>query len=222
MATAIESGTGSIAFLTLAQWFSPGYPVGAFAYSHGLEMAISDGALKTALDLDHWIRILIDYGSGRSDALFLSAAYLAPDIDAVRTIDATARAFAPSRERLMETELMGSAFCQTTATLHGLDLHGLTYPVAVGRATSLCGLPQQTVAAWYLHAFAANLVSAAVRAVPLGQTEGQAVLSALHPLCETVARETLSGDLDALSGTAFAADIASMTHETLYSRSFRT
>ena len=221
MATATEPGTDG-AFLTLAQWFSPGYPVGAFAYSHGLETAIAEGELKTARDLDHWIRTLMDHGSGRSDALFLSAACLAEDIEAVQTIDTTARAFAPSRERLMETELMGSAFCQTTATLHGLDLHGLTYPVAVGRAAALCSLPQQTVAAWNLHAFAANLVSAAVRAVPLGQTEGQAVLAALHPLCETIAHETLPGDLDALSGTAFVADIASMPHEVLYSRSFRT
>ncbi|WP_158965887.1 urease accessory protein UreF [Chachezhania sediminis] len=208
--------------LTLAQWFSPAYPVGAFAYSHGLESVIEAGELISARDLDHWARILIDHGSGRSDALFLSAAYLAGTPEDIAEIDATARAFAPSRERLMETELMGAAFCRTTAALHGVALVDLTYPVAVGRAARLCDLPQETVATWFLHAFAANLVSAAIRAVPLGQTEGQGVLASLAPLCVAVARETLNGDLDALSGTALAADIASMTHETLYSRSFRT
>ena len=206
--------------LALAQWLSPAYPVGAFAWSHGLEAAIEGGAVADADALADWLDGLLRHGAGWSDAVILSAAHRgdAPDAE----LAALAAALAPSRERRAETVEQGGAFTRTTAALAGETAGAAPYPVAVGRAARALSLPTAQVAALYLHAFASNLVSAAVRFVPLGQTEGQRVLARLAPAIETTAAEAAQAPLAALGGAAFRSDIAAMTHETLATRIFRS
>lgn len=208
--------------LTLTQWLSPAYPVGGFAYSHGLEWAIESGDVTNAADTDAWIADVIRHGSGRNDCLFLAAAYRADTSDALARIDQTARAFSPSAERLMETHLLGEAFSGVTADVWGLDLTALTYPVAVGAAARAQSLPLPLTAQMYLQAFMANLVACATRLVPLGQTEAQRLIRDLTPDCQRIAAQALDASLNDLGSTAFLPDIASMQHETQYSRMFRT
>ncbi len=209
--------------LTLAQWLSPAFPVGAFAYSHGLEVAIADRRIKSADSLRDWLEVVLADGSGRNDCILLRAAHeAATDRAALLQVDAMARANAACAERLMETDLQGEAFCKTVTDVWQDDLQGLTYPVAAGAAAGRLGINPQLTAAMYLHAFVGNLVSAAVRAVPLGQTEGQMVLAALTPLCEDIAAQTEGLGFGDLSSTAFLSDIAAMRHETLQPRIFRT
>jgi len=208
--------------LTLVQWFSPAWPVGSFAYSHGLEWLVECGDIRRGDDLRSWLEDVIEHGAGRTDAIFLGAAFKAKGESALAEIDAAARGFAPSKERLMETDLQGAAFCRITASVHGFDLPPLTYPVAVGRAARLAGLPLGTTARMFAQAVMSNLVTAAMRLMPLGQSEGHALIRELTPVCARCAEAALAGDLDMLSATAFAADLASMRHETQYSRVFRT
>ncbi|MDQ2090867.1 urease accessory protein UreF [Marimonas arenosa] len=212
----------SIGFLTLSQWLSPAYPVGAFAYSHGLEAAVDRGWVRDGEALEHWLEDVLLHGTGRSDALLLAAAFHAATDQDLAEIDATARAFAASRERLLETEQMGAAFCAVTAAVWAADLQGLTYPVALGRAARSEEIPLKLTATIYLQAFLSNLIAAGQRLLPVGQTAAQAMLRRLTPLCADVADETNDGDLERLSGSAFLSDIASMKHETQYSRIFRT
>ncbi|SMO33049.1 urease accessory protein [Thalassovita litoralis] len=207
------------ALLTLAQWLSPAYPVGAFSYSHGLEWAIEAQQVTNATTFRDWLRDILIHGTGRNDAILLCHAYRANTPD---DIDELARAFAPSAERLLETEQQGAAFCRTTAAIWGNSLPALTYPVALGYAAARHGIPLPQTVAMYLHAFASNLTSAAIRLVPLGQTEGQTVLTALAPLCETLAQDAPHLPLDALGGAVMLADVASMKHETQYTRLFRS
>ena len=222
-ATTIPTSTGrspmtTDATLTLAQWFSPAYPVGAFAYSHGLETAIEGGLVHDAESLRAWITPVLTHGSGRNDALFLAAAFHGDPAQA----DDLCRAFASSAERVMETTQQGAAFAATTRAIWPIDLPDYAYPVAVGRAAHLLDLPLELTTQYYLQAFASTLVSVGIRLIPLGQTQGHALIHALSPLCKTIATDTAQGDLDTLSGTAFLADIHAMQHETLYSRTFRT
>lgn len=205
--------------LTLMQWLSPAFPVGAFAYSHGLEQVIVDGGVQDADTLLEWLTTLVTHGSGRADAILLAAAHKADDPKAV---DAAARAFAAGAERLQETDLQGAAFCDTARAVWGLDLNGLTYPVAVGAAARAMQIPLAETLPLYLHAFVGNLVSVAQRALPLGQTDGQKVLAALAPYLVQTATAADSATLDDLTSTSFAADIAAMRHETLQPRIFRT
>ncbi len=209
------------AVLTLTQWMSPGFPVGAFAYSHGLETAIAHGEIDDRDSLEEWLLDIIAFGSGQADVVILSAAYHATEND-IGDIDATARAFSASAGRLMETDQQGGAFARTVDEVWGTGLGALTYPVAVGRAASAKGFALDLTAHLYLQAFTANLISAAVRLIPLGQTEGQSLLASLAPLIRETVEQAARPPLSRLSASCFAADIASMQHETLYSKVFRT
>ncbi len=208
--------------LTLTQWFSPAYPVGGFAYSHGLEWAIEAGSVTNAIETGEWIADVIAHGSGRNDCIFLASAYAAETPEELIEIDQSARAFCASSERRKETRLLGEAFSAVTAEVWALDIQNLNYPVAVGYAAKLRGLPLPLTAQMFLQAFMSNLVACATRLVPLGQTEGQRLIRDLTPLCQRVASEALGAELNDLGSTAFSSDIASMNHETQYSRMFRT
>lgn len=208
--------------LTLAQWLSPAYPVGGFAYSHGLEAAIEGGSVRDATAVRGWIADVLRHGTGWNDAVFLVAAFHAADAKGLIDIDLEARAFCASAERAKETDLLGQAFATVTADVWGLDLPRLSYPVCVGHAARLQGLPLRLTTQMFLQAFASNLVGCATRLVPLGQTEAQRMIRDLTPLCADVADRAQGAGLDQLGATTFLADIAAMKHETQYARIFRT
>ena len=206
----------------LTQWLSPAYPVGAFSYSHGLEWAISQGEVSTQAQLQNRLSDILTHGAGRNDAIFLAHAYRAETPAALAELAELAIAFTPSKERLLETTAQGAAFAKVTRAVWPADLPDMPYPVAVGAAARQHALPLSETTALYLHAFVANLVSAAVRFMPLGQTDGQAVLSALTDIVDQTAEAGLAAGLEDLGGCALRADMASMLHETLPTRIFRT
>ena len=207
--------------LTLTQLMSPAFPVGAFAYSHGLEAAVEAGVIKDAQSLEAWITDLVEIGSAHADAVFLNAAFSAKQ-EALDMLDAQVRAFAASSERLMEADLQGAAFCDTVNGVWGLHLPHLTYAVAVGHVAQRMDLDVEQTTALYLQAFVANLCAAALRSVPLGQLDGQKVQMALQPICIAKARTVVGATLDDAYSNTWMSDIASMRHETQYSRIFRT
>lgn len=202
--------------LTLTQWLSPAFPLGAFAYSHGLEAAIAGGDVRDAGALRDWLGVLLEEGTGAVDATLLCLALKGADMAA------TARALATSRERLEEAEAQGTAFAATVSALTGTPIPAAPLPVAVGVAARALSLTPDRVAALYLHAFASNLVSAAVRFVPLGQTEGQKVLGDLHKVILDVAARAADTPLEDIGSAAFGADLSAMDHETLDVRIFKT
>ena len=208
--------------LTLNQWFSPAFPVGAFSYSHGLEALVQAGRIDGDVALLAWVQDVLTDGAGRNDVILIAAAYEAGDTQALLEIDATARAFAPSQERLLEMRDQGESFCRTINAVWGTSLPPLSYPVAVGAAARACDLPLGATAQLYLHALVSSLVSAGIRLIPIGQTQGQSCVRALAPLCKRVSAEAQHQALDALGASAFVTDIASMRHEVQYSRMFRS
>jgi urease accessory protein len=215
-------GTGgrwgmSTDFLTLMQWLSPSFPTGGFAYSHGLETAMV-GGLRDASGVQRWIGDVLTYGAGRADGILLAHARRGE----VEKADDLARAMAPSRERLEETLAQGAAFARTVSALTGRELPSRALPVAVGEAAQGLSLADEVVIGCYLHAFAANLVACATRFVPLGQTEGQGVLAALHPMIAGIAADCAKAGLDDIGTSALGADLAAMQHETLDVRIFKT
>ncbi|WP_198319926.1 urease accessory protein UreF [Antarctobacter heliothermus] len=206
--------------LTLTQWLSPAYPVGAFAYSHGLETAVQAGWVIDPATLEDWLRDVLSAGSGKTDALWIWLVWRGDH--PVVELDAMARAWSPAQERLREAERQGAAFAKVTAEVWGLDLPPMLLPVALGAAARQMAMDPEQVAALYLHAFAGNLVAAAQRLMPLGQTAAQGVLSRLTPLCADVAAAGRGLTLDDMSSTAFLSDVAAMRHETLEPRLFQS
>ena len=140
-----------------------------------------------------------------------------------------AAAFVPSAERRLETLAQGAAFLAAVEAvwphpaIEGLAARAeVAYPVAVGACAAAHGLPLAATAQAFMQAFAANLVSAGVRLIPLGQTDGLRVVARLEPLIPRVVADALAAGLDDVGGAAVAADIASMRHETQYTRLFRS
>lgn len=205
--------------LTLTQWLSPAFPIGAFSYSHGLETAIHETWLTDAPGLQDWVELLLTDGSGKADAAWL---HLAHRSDEPHQIDALARAFAPSRERLLEGERQGQAFVKVVRDVWKFDLGDWLLPVAVGRAAALANLPARDTAALYLHSFTTNLVTAAQRLMPLGQSDAQRIISDLTPVCHQIAEDAAHMAPEDVASNAFLSDIASMRHETQQPRIFQT
>lgn len=204
---------------TLTAWLSPAYPVGSYSYSHGLEWEVGAGRVASAPALAAWTGDILRYGGGRTDVVLLAAAYRAEDPAAIAEL---AEALAPSAERHLETMAQGAAFARTTSAAWETPVPPAPYPVAVGIAARARGLPLELTATLYLQAFAAALVSAGVRLIPLGQTDGQRITRALVPLVAEIAQAALAAPPEAIGGIAVAADIAAMRHETQYSRLYRS
>ncbi|MEJ6388195.1 urease accessory protein UreF [Gymnodinialimonas ulvae] len=206
--------------LKLTQWLSPAFPVSGFAYSHGLEAEITAGRVTDAATLLAWVEGVVRAGTGRSDAILVAAAMEAEaDLAALGDL---ARALAGSAERWEETRDMGRALATTLAAMGEGCGTPRAYPVVFGAAAGRVGVPVEVVLGLYLQAFAGMLVSAAVRFVPLGQTDGQKVLAGLHSVIDAVADEAAQAGLDGIGQAAFGADLAAMEHEGQEVRIFRT
>ena len=205
--------------LTLTQWLSPAYPVGAFAWSHGLERAVNRGDVADAQNLSDWLHAVLENGAGRSDAILLCAAYNADDVGPIAEL---AGALAPSRQRKMETLQQGAAFAATTRAGWGFDLPDMAYPVAVGRAARLADLPVEATTLIWLQAFASNLIQCAQRLLPIGQTKGQQILHDLGSTITCVCASAQEATLDDIGSATFAVDTASMQHADQYARIFRS
>jgi urease accessory protein len=222
------------ALYRLMTWLSPAYPLGAFSYSHGLEYAVEAGLVTDRDSLQRWVSTAIGSGAGRSDAALLVAAWRAVRADdraALDVVVALAAAWRGTAETALESRAQGAAFLATTRTawphplLDELALQHrgeLALPVAVGVAAAAQDVPLAATLAAYLHAFGSNLVSAGVRLLPLGQTDGQLAIAALEHIVAATAAPVMAMPLEEIGTAAPLLDWCSMRHETQYTRLFRS
>ncbi len=229
-----DDDSSKAALYRLMAWLSPSYPVGAFSYSSGIEWAVEAGDIVDSEGLRRWLAVVVADGAVFCDAVFFAHAYRATaagDDGTLRSIAELAAAYTPSKERHLETTAQGDAFlkatraawpCPAIERLCALWDGAMVYPIAVGVAAAGHGIALETALHAYLYAIAANLISAGVRLIPLGQTDGQRVLAALEPIVAETAQRALVTSIDDIGSAAFRADLASMRHETQYTRLFRS
>lgn len=221
----------------LLTWLSPAFPIGGYSCSHGIEYAVDAGLVADAVSLRTWIESILRHGSGRNDAILLGAAWRAEchgDEQRLGDVLAWGEAFRGTAELALESASQGRAFlegvraawpdprldsllrlaCDTGRTL--------AYPVAVGVACSVVGIDEASAGLAYLQAFAANLVSAGIRLIPLGQSDGLRVLAALEQTVRAVAAESAELGLADLGTCTWMVDWTSAGHETQYTRLFRS
>ncbi|QQO37527.1 urease accessory protein UreF [Bradyrhizobium diazoefficiens] len=222
------------ALYRLMTWLSPAFPVGGFSYSSGIEWAVEAGDVTDVATLADWLDAMLGDGSGFCDATFLVHAYRAAEAGehaVLNDIAELAAAFVPSRERQLETTSQGRAFIDISGAAwdaEGLDAmvaacrSPLVYPVAVGVVAALHGVPLASTLHAFLHALVSNWISAASRLIPLGQTDSQRVLVKLEAAVAITAYRALNATLDDLGSATFRADLASLRHETQYTRLFRS
>ncbi len=217
----------------LLAWTSPSYPIGAFSYSHGLETAVSTGAVVGPDALAAYVEAVLERGGGWTQAvLYVHAWRAAGDAAAFDEIAELAAAFVATAETALESHQQGRAFLQVTReawphkALDGFAARMAGRPVAhvavFALAAAAHGVPLSAGLHAMLHGLAANLVSAGVRLVPLGQTDGQRVTARLARIIPGIVDRALSASLDACGSSAPRLDLASIHHETLYTRLFRS
>jgi urease accessory protein len=213
-----------LALVRLLTWLSPAFPTGGFAYSHGLEWSVGEGDVTNEAALVEWLRDMLAGGALWSDAILLRHAHRGEDLGALAELGV---ALAPSAERRLETTAQGAAFALAAWAWDAPPLASwgegpLPYPVAVGMLAAAQKVGEDDAAVGYLHAAVANLVSAAVRLIPLGQSAGLRALAALEADILAAGAASREAGLEDLGGAVWASDIASMRHETQYTRLFRT
>jgi len=226
MATPIEAQQ----LLLLLNWMSPAFPIGSFAYSHGLEWAIAEGIVHDEATTRDWISTVISEGSGWNDAVIFAAASRGEDVGDL------ALALCTSQERFLETTQLGAAFKIASSAFtprsgekegahrasDGKDEGPLAYPVAAATACKVMNITTEHALLAFLQGFSNALISVAVRLVPIGQTAGLNIMRDLLPVIARTAGRAAQSTLDDLGACAFLSDIAAMKHETLQPRIFRT
>ena len=220
--------------LPLMVWLSPAFPVGAFAFSHGLEWAVETGDVHDLPSACTWIEDVMRYGSGRSDSVAASLTYRMArenDEEGLRELSELVVALQPCAERRLETLVQGQAFAAAIKSAWSHDRFvtlshycgsDLPYPLAFGLACACHDVPLADSLRAYGLAFVSNLVSALIRLGPLGQTGGQHVLAQLLPVIGDVASQAEHASWSDLGGSSLYSDICSMRHETQYTRLFRS
>jgi len=205
--------------ITVMQWLSPAFPIGGFAYSHGLEWAINKGYVSNREELQKWVSDLLEYGSLKNDAILIKLVLKGSD---PKEINEIAIALCPANERLSETQLQGGAFCKIMREVWSLEIDDLTLPIALALAAKNESIDQNLVVPAYLHSFCSNLISVAMRLIPIGQTDGQKTLRELSPLISDSVRAVAKSDKDDLGSACFLSDVSAMQHEYLQPRVFKT
>ena len=177
-------------------WFSPGFPIGAFSYSHGLEAAAASSGVHDRETLQGWIAAILTQGTGRMDVDTLHDAHRAASAQNLEALTAANRrglAFRATSEMTLEDTSQGEAFlsnCRAAwpdpvlerwGAMLGAAGEGVCHAAAVGAATARAEIPLGCAMTAYLQAMAANLVSAGLRLGIVGQTDGQRIIAALEP-----------------------------------------
>ncbi|MBU8872256.1 urease accessory protein UreF [Reyranella sp. MMS21-HV4-11] len=235
MAVCMRSVMASDPLYRLLAWLSPAYPVGAFSYSHGVETAVEEGLIKDRASLVGWLDSVLRRGTGAVDGALFAAGWRAASAGDWPSFDAVAERAAAWRgtaEMALESRQQGGSFLSITRTAwphQALDeahrrLEGeLALPVAVALAAAVHGIALEQALTGYLHAFTANLISAALRAVPLGQTDGQVALAALESAVHDTAQAAVAVEsLDDVGTATPLLDWCSLRHEIQYTRLFRS
>jgi len=226
-----------LALLRLQSWLSPAFPTGAYSYSHGLEWAVEAGHVADRKSLVDWLEADLCYGSGRNDGIFFSEAWRRTqtnDLANLIEVAELAGAFRGTSEFALESSQQGAACLATLRQAwpdHVLDWLSETLrerqvqpalAVVLGVASARQGIPVGLALPAFLQSYVANLVTAGVRLIPLGQTDGQLAIAELEAAVQAASRQGEGCTIDDLGSAAFMVDLASMAHETQYTRLFRS
>ena len=221
------------ALYKLLAWTSPAYPVGAFSYSHGLEWAVESGQVRDVEGAVAYIAAVLSRGGAWVDAVLFAATWrAAADPARLDELAELAAAFRATSETALEARQQGSAFLAVTRRawphpwLEDFAARRTGLPTAHCTALALAcaahDVPLEPAVAAFLHGVAANLVSAAVRLVPLGQTDGQIATARLARTVADVTAAALAADPDDIGTSAPGLELCALAHETQYTRLFRS
>ncbi len=218
----------------MLQLASPALPVGAYSYSQGLEAAVVAGLVHDAASAGRWIGDALRLSLAKFEAPLwhrMYSAWAVRDYSELRGLDAWFCATRETAELRAETLQMGYSLRRLCCELEGFEaaplaalgaMDEVAFPTVHSFAAAQWDLPARDALVGYLWSWLENQVMAALKAVPLGQTDGQKLLLRLGAALAPIAEEAASGDDGLLANFAPGLAIASCQHETQYSRLFRS
>jgi urease accessory protein len=196
-------------------WLSPACPIGAFAYSQGLEAAVEDGLVTDISSLKVWLNASLSHGSIKNDSVFLAAAFNSKSLSELQNLTDLYYAFCISSSRYQESKNMGRAFSKLVTLKNEY-----AFPISLGKVSKDLGIKLDNLIPLFMHSALQNQISAAQRLISLGQSDAFKLLTSLFALIGEIAQEVRTGELDNLTSTSFIAEIEAMRHETLNTRIF--
>ncbi len=218
--------------LSLLQLTSPALPVGAYSYSEGLEILVENGIITSLQSLQNWLESELKYGAIRLEGAVMVRAYEAVKAEDLQLLSYWNQWLSAARET---EELRNSSWQMGRSLIQLLEkiqpqiksitntsLHPCNYAIAFGIAIAYCKINIQAGLLGYLHSWVSNLITAGIKLIPLGQTAGQQLLLSLQPLLNHARAEILNLADDDLSCCSWGLSLASMQHETQYTRLFRS
>ena len=223
--------------IRLQSWLSPAFPSGSYSYSHGLEAAVESTQIHDRQSLVDWLDADLRYGTARNDAIFfVKAWHCAVDNRHARLVEIAelSAAFRGTSEFALEASQQGTSCLATLREVwpdraiesfwERLRLRRIqpVLPVVVAVRLAAEGVPVEVALRAFLHGFVSNLVTAGVRLVPLGQTDGQRAIAELEDAVLDASDHAMTASIDDLGSAAVMVDLASMSHETQYTRLFRS
>jgi urease accessory protein len=220
------------ALLCLLQLASPALPVGAYSYSEGLETLIDTGTIENKQSLKHWLEQELRYGAIRLEAAVMVRAYNSAKLGDIEALSYWNNWLSAARE----TEELRSSSWQMGRSLIRLLLelqpqlaqsanvvgNPCNYAIAFGIAAAHWQIDLSAAILGYLHSWTTNLITAGVKLIPIGQTAGQQLLLEIHANLSSAAQEILALEDDDLNSCGWGLSLASMAHETQYTRLFRS
>jgi urease accessory protein len=231
-----QCGFPPLALLRLQSWLSPAFPIGAYSYSHGLEWAVEVEHICDRKSLVDWLAADLCYGSGRNEAIFFSEAWrraINDDRAKLFEIAELAAAFRGTSEFALESSQQAACLATLrqvwpdpvldwlSETLRERDVQP-ALAVVLGVRSARQSIPASLALPAFLQSYVANLVTAGVRLIPLGQTDGQLAVAELEEAVHAASTQAEKSSIDDLGSAAFMVDLASMAHETQYTRLFRS
>ena len=225
------------ALLRLQSWLSPAFPIGSYSYSHGLEWAVEAGDVYDQKSLVDWLGADLRHGSGRNDAIFFRAAWrctVEDDRAKLLEIAELAAAFRGTSEFVLEASQQAtSCLGMLRQVWPDLAIDWLSeilrerwiqpsLSVVLGVRSAREGIPASLALPAFLQSYVANLITAGVRLIPLGQTDGQLAIAELEESVLAASSHAEDDTIDDLGSAALMVDLASAAHETQYTRLFRS
>lgn len=229
--TSTAMATTTDATLLQLVWLaSPALPVGGFSYSEGLEAAVDHGLVHDEATAGDWLVDQLHLALARSDLPALAdaiAAWRADDAEALRRIDGWLRATRETAELRQQSEQMGRSLVEWLKAVRPADAARAAaapplYPAAFGLAAGAGDAAVRDILLVFAFGWAENLMQAAIKAVPLGQSAGQRILQRLAADVPAAVDHALALPPDNRQAFTPMLAILSARHETQYSRLFRS
>jgi len=226
-----------LALLRQQSWLSPAFPTGSYSYSHGIEWAVEAGYIHGRESLVDWLEADLRYGSGRNEAIFFLEAWRCAtedDCEKLLEVAELGAAFRGTSEFALESSHQATACLATlrrvwpdrvVESLSELLSERSVPPalaVVLGARAAGQRVPYGLALPAFLQSYIANLVTAAVRLIPLGQTDGQLAIAELEQAVLVASAQAEHATIRDLGSAAFMVDLASASHETQYTRLFRS